>query len=386
MPDPWRSGDLVFDHPSPLGTQGELGRLLDSMELLQAENADVVILVVPTSPDIDGEVVHHVRHIVSAKRRMLPIRLLTPASLRSLAGSIGGVGSWSDLIALSGYGHVRNACLLAAALTGAEAAVLIDDDEVFELPDFLGTVRAGLDSSFAGKPVRILAGWYMNADGGYRLDKPLAAWSGNWPESRTMDRAFERYIGVPGRYARTPFAFGGNLSIHRDIFTSVPFDIGITRGEDIDYLLMARMLGIDTVLDSALHIRHLPPPKSHPAWMRFRQDALRFTRERAKMTAAAAGLVAVLPEELDPYPGLFLRDDLPVRIERTAAELAAHYRSLGEEEAAVEAERTVELCGEAEQDNRAALKEWLRLRERWRHLMTLLENGDFSRFLEVADA
>lgn len=389
LPEPWQPGDLVFDHPSPLGTSGQLGRLLDSMSMLKVEDAEVILLVVPTAPDIDEDVVRHVRLIVSAKRRSLPIRLLTPASLQRLGERLSDdVGSWSDLLSLSSYGHVRNACLLAGALIGAEAAVLIDDDEIFELPDFLNTVRAGLNARFDGKPTRILAGWYMNADGGYRLDKPLNPWSRSWPENQTMDRAFEQYIGGPGRYVRTSFAFGGNLSIHRDVFSNVPFDIGITRGEDIDYLLMARMLGIDTVLDNALHIRHLPPPKSHPTWLRQRQDALRFSRERAKILAADKmnGLTPVAPEDLDPYPGFFLRNDLPDRISRTASELAQHYRGLGEDEYAREAERTPELCEDARQDNLTALAEWLSLREKWKQLMVLLEDQDFSDILESADA
>ena len=388
LPEPWQPGDLVFDHPSPLGTSGSLGRLLDSMELLKADKVEVVVLVVPTAPDIDEEVTRHVRLIISTKQRSVPIRLLTPASLHRLSDALpGDVGTWSDLLSLAGYGHVRNACLLAAALTEAEAAGLIDDDELFELPDFLNIVRAGLSGTFAGKPTRILAGWYMNADGGYRLNKPLARWSKSWPESQTMDRAFEQYIGGPGRYVRSSFAFGGNLAIHRDIYSAMPFDIGITRGEDIDYLLMARVFGIDTVLDNALHIRHLPPPKSHPTWMRFRQDALRFIRERSKMTAAVQhdGMVAVKPEDLDPYPGLFLRDDLSARIKRTSELLAAHYKSLGEIEAAREAERTPGLCEEAEKDNLSALAEWLQLRERWREVMTLLQENSYNHVLEGAD-
>ena len=35
------------------------------------------------------------------------------------------------------YSNVRNICLLAASILTADAALLIDDDEVFELPDFV---------------------------------------------------------------------------------------------------------------------------------------------------------------------------------------------------------------------------------------------------------
>lgn len=50
-------------------------------------------------------------------------------------------------------------------------------------------------------------------------------------------------IGTEPRLKATPFVFGGNMVIHRNLFTVVPFDQNVRRGEDIDFLINARMLG-----------------------------------------------------------------------------------------------------------------------------------------------
>ncbi len=45
------------------------------------------------------------------------------------------------------------------------------------------------------------------------------------------------------------------------------------------------MYGFSFFLDNTLSIKHLPVPKSHPQWMRFREDIYRFVYQREKMTA-----------------------------------------------------------------------------------------------------
>jgi len=47
-----------------------------------------------------------------------------------------------------------------------------------------------------------------------------------------MNQAFRTVIddGASPRFRPTPFVFGGNMAITRDLFSVVPFDPAITRG------------------------------------------------------------------------------------------------------------------------------------------------------------
>jgi len=78
-----------------------------------------------------------------------------------------------------------------------------------------------------------------------------------------------------------------------------------------------RMFNYKFCLDNTLSIKHLPPPKPHPVWKQMREDIYRFTFEREKIRCQKRlkGMHYVTPEELDPYPGAFLKDDLEEKIE-----------------------------------------------------------------------
>jgi hypothetical protein len=53
--------------------------------------------------------------------------------------------------------------------------------------------------------------------------------------------------------------------------------------------LNARMFGIPFFLDNTLGITHLPPDKPHPAWLRLRQDLVRFCYTRLKLRQQEPG-------------------------------------------------------------------------------------------------
>ena len=364
----WQEGDLVFDHPTPLDGDDTLQRLLDSLSVLNDLDLRLAIVVVPTTPEVESEALERVEEIVERADPPVPTRLLTPGRMKALKRAIGDDEDRFDAFySLAGYAQVRNACLIAARLMVAEAAVLIDDDEVFEDAGFIGKVREGLARRHEGKPVLALAGYYLNPDGDYLLKKEEPTWGARWPKYATMDEGFSWFIGRAPRYKVVPFAFGGNYILHRDLYTSLPFDTRVTRGEDLDYLTMALMSGVPTVLDNELSIKHLAPPKSHPQWQQVRQDFIRFTYQRAKLSGDSTELHKLRPEDFDPYPGLFLRDDLDERIAATTQALTDYYHSLGDVNAAEEAARNTEIAAEA--DDPDAIDCFIRLRDLWREFM-----------------
>lgn len=148
-----------------------------------------------------------------------------------------------------------------------------------------------------------------------------------WNRFGSKTKAFDKIIKCSPRLKVTPFAFGGLMVIHKNMYKIVPFDPNITRGEDIDYLINAKMFGFDFFLDNKLNAKHLPPKKHHPVWKRFREDIYRFLYEQAKINKQyeVNYMNKVLSSDFDPYPGEFLKDDLEDKIYKTNFLLALDY-------------------------------------------------------------
>ncbi|HHE72821.1 MAG TPA: hypothetical protein ENL34_11140, partial [Chloroflexi bacterium] len=61
----WQEGDAVYDHPTPLDTEGTLARTLKSMEILKDRDFQLVVLACATSEDIETQVEEKVQRIVA---------------------------------------------------------------------------------------------------------------------------------------------------------------------------------------------------------------------------------------------------------------------------------------------------------------------------------
>ncbi len=328
----WMEGDAVYDHPTPLDGQGTIGRAIESMNILEDRDFQLVVIACPTSPEIGGLVEARVEEIVStaASGVGLDFEVFGPSKLEEVHGRLDRTGGcdFKDLLRLRGYSNVRNLCLFAAHLLGSDVAVLIDDDEVFEDPGFISKAREFIGSKIDGVDVYGVAGYYSQPDGGYRIQKKLSEWMKNWGQIPLMNESFESLIPNPPRLKKTPLVFGGNMIIHRRLFTKVPFDPNVRRGEDIDYLINSRMYGYQFYLDRELSIKHLAPSKTHPKWMQLREDIYRFTYERAKLRSQrpVPGMTLVRAEEFDPYPGRLLGAELEDRVEAACVLLSEEYR------------------------------------------------------------
>jgi len=219
--------------------------------------------------------------------------------------------------------------------------------------------------------VGAVAGYYLQPDGNWRLSKPKMPWMEYWDQADRMNEAFEEIIGREPRLKETPFVFGGNMVIHREVFTRIPFDPNITRGEDIDFLINMRMFGYKFFLDNTLSIKHLPPPKPHQVWRQLRQDIYRFVYERAKIRdqEPVEGMVCIQVEDLDPYPGAFLKDDLEEKISQASAVLAKLYGEEGKEAYAKEALRNIEIAAVEAAPNFNVFNHLRQLQQSWERMM-----------------
>ena len=83
------------------------------------------------------------------------------------------------------------------------------------------------------------------------------------------------------------------------MFANVSFDPWVLRGEDMDYVINARMHGGDVFLDDEWKVIHQPPEAVSEA-IRFRQDVYRFVYEHRKIEfAQVAGRPAAGDAEVD---------------------------------------------------------------------------------------
>ncbi len=384
----WKEGDAVYDHPIPIDEEGTLLRALRSLTILRNRDFTVLVLAVPTTEEIAEDVEKKVDGIVreASKEVEIPIKWFGPTHLKRLHDTIGeeeGV----DLLQLRGYSNVRNLCIFLPLLMGSEIAILIDDDEVFEDPDFVDkAVEFVGRKDEKGNTIYAVAGYYLQPDGDFHVKKPFEPWMKYWDQLERMNEAFDRFIGAPPRLKETPFVFGGNMVLHREIIKKVPFDPLVPRGEDIDYLMNARMFGFKFFLDNTLSIKHLPPPKTHPVWRRLREDVFRFMFEREKIRKQRdlPGLTRIEAEDFDPYPGAFLKDDLEWKVEQASRVLEEIYEKEGDVEGAREARATVFLMRKAlREGKRNPFEDLLNLQRKWSLLTERVIEGSFR--VDVSD-
>jgi hypothetical protein len=367
---------IVFDHPTPLDTPGTLRRTLESLTPLAARGVEVGVVAAATAPGLEAKVTRRVREVIESPPLPYSVRLFAAPHLSILQDfcRTRGRTEWLPLLSLAGYSQIRNITLILANICGAGALLSLDDDEVIADPDFLDKVEEDLELLSREHPVFGLAGIYRNQDGGVLLPEPAAPWAGYWPKMRWLNAALQDLVLAGPRLKPTYLGFGGNLALPATLFRRLPFDPAITRGEDTDYLLNARMFEIPFFMDHTLSIIHLPPDKPHPTWLRLRQDLVRFyyTRLKLRQQEPGPGRAVVTAEEFKPYPGNFLTDDLPERAFRSHTLLALDYLAQGDPEAARQTLENLPLMDRLEQAGAEVYRRFLETVSLWQALQDWL--------------
>jgi len=362
----------VFDHPTPLGQEGTLGRALESMQILNRNDFSVVLIIAATLNSIENEVLDRVKEICAPFKEKIDISLIHQGNLSKIKQKLLDEDVPDDacaLINLDNYSSVRNMCSLAGILNGSELVIFIDDDEVFADSKFIDKAVKFVGTETEGEKILAVAGYYINSDGKYKLDEAgVPLWKKKyWNNVFAMNRAFSQIIGKGPRLKPTPFVFGGNMVIHRELLANVPFDPSITRGEDIDFLINTRISGVGFWLDNTLSIMHLPPSKKNPQWLSFREDIKRFLYENKKVSDHSH-LNGVSRDELMPYPGLFLGEDLEEKILAANKLLYNDYKEAGDRNGMEQCNINEEIV-RAESFKAIDTKKWLsKLKSNWRVL------------------
>lgn len=378
----WKEGDAVYDHPTPLDEEGTVGRAIQSVGILKDKDFQLVILAVATAEDIASQVENKVESIISSGSPAAGVKvsLFGNSHLAQIHNLLVSEGKeeFVDLLQLRGYSNIRNLCMFIPHILGSDVALLIDDDEVFEDPSFIRKAKELIGKDNGGETVNAVAGYYLQPDGDYRLKKEIRPWMKYWDQFERMNEAFNKFIGTEPRWKEVPFVFGGNMIIHRNLFTVVPFDPYVPRGEDIDFLINAKMFGFKFFLDNQLSIKHLPPPKTHPVWMRLREDIYRFVYERTKIEnqKEIKRMNRVYPEEFDPYPGCFLKNDLEEKIEKSCRLLSEEYGTQGDTQGNEEALKNIELARTDALPKYDPFQRLCEMQKRWQALMNYTSKGE----------
>jgi hypothetical protein len=281
-----------------------------------------------------------------------------------------------ELFGLMDYSRVRNLQLLVPLVMNSGPIIAIDDDEVIRDAAFLDKATASLGNEIDGKTVAGLSGYYEGADGGIMLDEPPGSHSASSIFDRKaviMNEATRQLEDEAARIVPTPFCFGGNMIFSPELAASVAFDPGITRGEDIDYLINARLAGQWFFMNKDLRIVHLPPKGGSyqdVAYHKVVQDVLRFVYERAKLAAGhqIGAIDTLTPEDLDPYPGLFLRPDLD-RYAEPIIENIIESTSPEQRDALGLGSSATEFLENAESRAKTAVGEYRRYQDAWHELV-----------------
>jgi hypothetical protein len=299
--------ETFYDHPTPVDGKSTLPRLLDSLTALEGAAFSVLILTATTHADLEQVAATRVETIIASFHAQYPITQATEADVARIRQRHPHLAAH---VQMRHYAGVRNSQLLLAHASGADVIIALDDDEVVTA-DYLQTALRFAGQEYEGQRVLGVAGFYLDADGTILLPEQPRTGNTYLDKFAIMNEGMQALLGRNGRLTPTPIAFGGNMIFHRDLFTQVGFDPGITRGEDIDYLINARMAGFNFWLDKELHITHLPPHHYNlPPYVKMAEDVRRFLYEREKLQLAAEqGIQTPTLTELSPYPGYFLADD-----------------------------------------------------------------------------
>jgi CRP-like cAMP-binding protein len=376
----WQPGDIVYDHPTPIDQEGTLAKTLESLRVLDDKDFSLIVLACSTAPDIERDVEDRANELVREVDSPVETFVISHSHLHAMHQALREAkrDDLVDVLSLAGYSNIRNMCLFIPYVLGAEIAVLIDDDEFIDDPKFIYKAREFIGSRFMGQTIDGVAGYYLNAKGSYYDDGPEEIhWMTYWDRFGSKREAFDKIIPGEPRLKLTPFAFGGCMVIHRSLFRTVPFDPRITRGEDTDYVLNARMFGFNFFLDNELYIQHRPPSKTHPTWQRFREDIFRLLYSKAKIDGQTeeVNMTLVEAEDLDPYPGEFLRDTLDDKILKTNLILALDYLTDDRVSDAKETIRNIWLAKTKAIPIENPFEAYLHFQRRWRRLRRLTSRG-----------
>jgi len=308
----------IFDHPTPLNLDGTLARTLESFKKIDYPDFDILVIAASTNVEIAEKVEKRVQGIIDKFKDKFEIKHFSYSKLKILRERLFELGHYKILqeINLENYNNIRNLQLIVSYINNSDVVVGIDDDEVINDSNYLYKAAKYVGKEYKGDFIAGVAGYYLDREGSHRLKVGGQEKLENLFDKKSylMDLTYDRLDHTEGCLVKTPVVFGGNMVFPRTTIERISFDPYNTRGEDIDYLINAKMEGLNFFLDKELNITHLQPDykNTHNGVNinQLKQDILRFIYEKEKIEQVKKynNLNNIDIEELMPYPGSFFED------------------------------------------------------------------------------
>lgn len=384
----------IYDHPTFINKSGTLPRLLRSLEKLRIKGVDVpniVVLVAVTHKELEKEAEEKIESILREHSHRLNIISFSSSDLKILVSHLKKktFSKFAVLLNLIGYSNVRNVGLVISQILESEAIIFLDDDEVVTDENFFKKCTEFVGKKYEGKTIGGVTGYYIGSSGSYWLmDDPREWWRTGWRKRRKMNEAF-KIIEGGARLKDTPFVFGGNMVLHKELFEKVSFDPYIPRGEDMDMLVNAKMFDFAFLLDNQLWVLHSPEYVGN-RWSEMRQDLYRFEYMRRKLQCLKhrKGVTSLQIRSLEPYPGYFLRRDLMFKFAVSSFLSAIHSALESSTTESVEYLKNIKLSlSDVHRYVKKQYKDYFDFQERWAKTMPLIRGNKLIKdYLEKKEA
>jgi len=366
---------FIFDHPTPLDLDGTLARTLESFTKVNYPDFDILVITVSTNAEIAGRVEKRVQAIIDKFKDKFEIKHFSYSKLKILRERLFELGHYKILqeIDLENYNNIRNLQLIVPYINNSDVVVGIDDDEVINDSNYLHKAAEYVGKEYKGDFIAGVAGYYLDREGSHRLKVEGQEELENLFDKKSylMDLTYDRLDHTEGRLVKTPVVFGGNMVFPRTTIEKISFDPYNTRGEDIDYLINAKMEGLNFFLDKELNITHLQPvyKNTHNGVniTQLKQDILRFIYEKEKIEQVKKynNLNNIDIEELMPYPGSFFEDKVFSDAEEKLAKVLSD-KNLAETEPEKEAR---EYINYAKERAKRLVPEYFKFRLLWKDMI-----------------
>ena len=360
---PAKKDDRVFDHPTALDGDDTLTRTLESLTAVTGD-FNVAIITATVSHEIDLQVEKRVEEIISPFKKRYRILQFSESDLDVVRRRMPELALSPEDVSLEGYSAIRNCQLLVPAIMGSDVIAAIDDDEIVE-PDFADRALDFIGKKIGNLSADGVGGRYYYEWGDFRVKEPdYARKSTNVFDRKhaLQNDSYTLFDSREGRVVETSIVLGGNMVFSRKLFSTVPFDPLVTRGEDIDYLINSRLMGFNWVLDKELKIYHYPPPcnPSH----KLQEDIMRFIYEKRKIELASEydGFNPIDINTLKPYPGEFFTETL---IKDSLEALRKRENLTGEEAFYLSPDETIK----AAEEKAARAGEFFEFSRRWKNII-----------------
>ena len=144
----WEEGDKVFDHATPVSEDGTLIRTLDSLHILEDKNFTLVIIAIATNKKFEKPMKEKLEKMLHKADIPVDTILFTESTLKKIKKEIFKDYTGEDILSLDNYAQIRNMCIFVPYILDAEIVLLIDDDEVFEDPEYVTKAKEFIGKRF----------------------------------------------------------------------------------------------------------------------------------------------------------------------------------------------------------------------------------------------